>query len=105
MYVSPGTGGPERWRVARPEPQVPRIAWTEHDVEHVCPVQFLVLRNNKVVAIPFKIARFHRVHLLFFQWLLEEFSHVIPEVADHFIWYTMIDELQFLTSTVNFLAR
>jgi len=27
--------------------------------------------------------------------LFKEFSYVVPEVADHFIWYTMVNDLWF----------
>jgi hypothetical protein len=37
--------------------------------------------------------------------MLEESIHVIPEVGDHFIRYTMVDELRFLTSTVKLLVK
>jgi hypothetical protein len=61
----------------------------------------LALGKNEVLAIPFKTAWYLRIHLLCFQWLFEEFSQAVLEVVDHFVWHTMVDELQDSISTKN----
>jgi hypothetical protein len=72
------------------------------EVEHVRPVQLLVVGHDEGLAVAFEAVSLLRAFLLGFQRLLEEPGHVAHQVPDHLIRNAMVDELHLIYGSHTF---
>ena len=85
---------PEGVRASRPDAQVPRLTRLKLKVQHVCPVQLLILGHNEGLAVALDSVSALCPLLLGFQRQVEELSYVTHQVPNHIIWHSMVDELR-----------
>lgn len=80
-------------RLIWPISHITGLRWLSEDAKHVCPVELLIIRHNKHLAITLHISWTLRVSILQLEGKLKELLNVTFYIHDDLFWYSMIYKL------------
>lgn len=81
---------PEFSKLVRPESEIPVLHWQRIEEENVSPVELLIFRDNKQLAITIKLPSLLSKLLLGFRWQLKESPGVGLHPINHIFWDAVI---------------